>query len=94
MPLLDTPTLEQITVTPGRLAEGDVIDDVVGRRAVEIRELYPITINYWGSSVAVWFIRGEDTRPLKGSRKVKMLLVPRHPVQVILRRGGVVIAAG
>lgn len=83
-----------ITRTPSDLCEGDVIHDPVGQRAVEIRDLYPIVINYCGQQTPVWYVRGEDTRPLKSTRTVRMLFVPRTPVQIILRRGGVSIAAG
>lgn len=86
--------MEMITRTPSHLAEGDVINDTVGQRAVEIREIHPIVISYCGDMIPVWYLRGEDTQPKLKNRKVKMVLVPRFPVQVILRRGGVVTAAG
>lgn len=88
------PYIELVTLTPSRLCEGDVYNDPTAGRAVEVRELYPIVITYCGVSTPVWYVRGYDTRPLKGNRVIKTVLVPRTPVQVILRRGGVVTPAG
>lgn len=86
--------LDTVSVPPSRLSAGDVIHDETGQRAVEIHELHPTIIEYHGENIAVWAVSGEDTRPLKGNRKVKMLFVPRTPVQVILSRGGVANTSG
>jgi hypothetical protein len=68
------------TVQPNRLAPGDVIADMEGRRAIRIDQIKPILINCHGHETPVWWIKGTQDRD-DGWFNIPVITVcvPRQP---------------